>query len=164
MVAGKAPYLAALLINCTNSHYRTLRLKQSTIYSLLKQVAQCNEIYRAAGAVHSCILCSQDKVLFGAEDVGRHNAADIVAGMMLLNDVSGHDKIFYTTGRLTSEIVMKSTYMGIPVLLSRSGITSMGLSLAKDLNVTMIARAKNKSFRIYNNAQNIVYDAIPTAP
>ncbi len=138
-----------------------LKIKQSTIYALLKHVTQLNEIYKTAGAVHGCALCHSDEILFSIEDVGRHNAADAIAGMMCLEGISGNDKIFYTTGRLTSEIVMKSACMGIPVLLSRSGVTNMGLTLAEDLNITMIARAKGKAFRVYHNAQNIIYDAIP---
>ena len=95
------------------------------------------------------------------EDVGRHNAADAIAGMMWIEAVSGDDKIFYTTGRLTSEMVMKCAQMGIPILLSRSGVTQMGVELAQNLNVMMIARAKGKSFRVFNNYENFIYDAIP---
>ena len=135
------------------------QLKQSTIYSLLKAITQYNEIYIAAGAVHGCALCKDDEILAFVEDVGRHNAADAIAGMMCLEETSGTDKIFYTTGRLTSEIVMKTAHMGIPILLSRSGITQMGLQLAKDLNVMMIARAKGKSFLVYHKHEQIVYDS-----
>ena len=139
-----------------------VQLKQSTIYSLLKTIAQYNDIYKAAGAVHGCALCKNDAVLVFIEDVGRHNAADAIAGMMWLDEIDGRDKIFYTTGRLTSEIVMKTAHMGIPILLSRSGITQMGLQLAQDLNVMMIARAKGKAFLVYHNHEHIIYDLPPT--
>lgn len=137
------------------------QLKQSTIYALLKAITEYNEVYRAAGAVHGCALCANENILMFVEDVGRHNAADAISGMMWLEDVAGTNKIFYTTGRLTSEIVMKVAYMEIPILLSRSGITQMGLQLAKDLNVMMIARAKGKAFLVYNKEEQIIYDQIP---
>jgi len=138
-------------------------LRQSILYKVLRAVNEYNELYKQAGAVHGCGLCHDDQVLAFVEDVGRHNAADAIAGRMWLEDIDGSDKIFYTTGRLTSEIVMKSAHMGIPVLLSRSGITHMGLELAQDLNVIMIARAKGKHFLIYNGADQIVFDDIPPA-
>jgi len=138
-------------------------LRQSTIYKVLHAVNEYNELYKQAGAVHGCGLCRDDQVLNFVEDVGRHNAADAIAGRMWLEDMDGSDKIFYTTGRLTSEIVMKAAHMGIPVLLSRSGITHMGLELAQDLNVIMIARAKGRHFLVYHGADHIVYDDIPPA-
>ena len=98
-----------------------------------------NEIYKRAGAVHGCALCRGTEIVTFVEDVGRHNAADAIAGMMWLDGTGGGDKVFYTTGRLTSEIVMKTANMGIPALLSRSGITHMGLELAQDLGMLMIA-------------------------
>lgn len=140
-----------------------VRLKQSTIYAVLKAVNAYNDLYKKAGAVHGCGLCRDNEVLNFVEDVGRHNAADAIAGRMWLEDIDGRDKIFYTTGRLTSEIVMKSAHMGVPVLLSRSGITNMGLELAQDLNVIMIARAKGKHFLIYHGVEQIEFDDIPPA-
>jgi len=136
-------------------------LRQSTIYALLDNVSDCNGIYKRAGAVHGCGLCREAEILMYTEDVGRHNAADAISGYMWLDDISGADKIFYTTGRLTSEIVMKAALMGIPVLLSRSGVTHMGLELAQELGVTMIARAKGKHFLVYHGADNVVFDAQP---
>jgi len=138
-----------------------IRLRQSTIYALLDNVSDCNGIYKRAGAVHGCGLCREAEILMYTEDVGRHNAADAISGYMWLDDISGADKIFYTTGRLTSEIVMKAALMGIPVLLSRSGVTHMGLELAQELGVTMIARAKGKHFLVYHGADNVVFDAQP---
>ena len=135
--------------------------KQSTIYHLLRLLHDKNEIYRRSGAVHGCALCDDDKILDFVEDVGRHNAVDAIAGHMWLNDISGEDKIFYTTGRLTSEMVIKVAQMNISTLLSRSGITEMGLIVAKDTQVTLLGRAKGKHFLIYNGKDNIVFDAMP---
>ena len=139
----------------------TVTLRQSTIYALLDNVTDCNGIYKRAGAVHGCGLCQGSEILMYTEDVGRHNAADAISGYMWLDAIGGEDKVFYTTGRLTSEIVMKSAHMGIAVLLSRSGVTHMGLELAQELGITMIARAKGKHFLAYNGAGNIIFDALP---
>ena len=138
---------------------RTLR--QSGIYALLKSLNSYNEVYQRAGAVHGCALCRGDEIQLFIEDVGRHNAVDAIAGHMWLHGTSGSDKLFYTTGRLTSEMVIKVAQMGIPVLLSRSGATQMGLDLAKQVGVTLIARAKGKHFLVYHGADNITFDAIP---
>ena len=138
-----------------------VQLRQSTLYELLGAISSYNEIYRQAGAVHGCALCRGTEILMFVEDVGRHNAADAISGMMWLDGIDGGDCVFYTTGRLTSEIVMKSAHMGIPVLLSRSGITHMGLDLARELSMTMIARAKGRHFLIYNGADNMILDAKP---
>jgi FdhD protein len=138
-----------------------VRLHQSTMYDLLKNLNDYNDIYRSAGAVHGCALCRGTDVLMFIEDVGRHNAADAIAGHMWLERFDGGDKIFYTTGRLTSEMVIKTAQIGVPVLLSRSGVTQMGLDLARRLGVTMIARAKGKHFLVYNGASTIVFDARP---
>jgi FdhD protein len=135
-----------------------VKLRQSTIYALLDNVSHCNGIYKRAGAVHGCGLCHGSEILMYTEDVGRHNAADAISGYMWLDAISGKDKVFYTTGRLTSEIVMKSAHMGIAVLLSRSGVTHMGLELAQELGITMIARAKGKHFLVYSGADNIIFD------
>ncbi len=161
---GQGTVFSCTLDKLYDQRLPDVKLKQSTIYSLLGAIAKRNEIYRAAGAVHGCALCEGDKILAFVEDVGRHNAADAIAGMMCLDEISGADKIFYTTGRLTSEIVMKAAHMSIPILLSRSGITQMGLQLAEDLNVMMIARAKGKAFLVYHKHEQIIYDVPPTPP
>ncbi|MFQ5660278.1 MAG: formate dehydrogenase accessory sulfurtransferase FdhD [Gammaproteobacteria bacterium] len=135
-----------------------LKLKQSGIYALLKNLNAYNEVYKNAGAVHGCALCQGTEIMMFIEDVGRHNAVDAIAGKMWLEAISGEDKLFYTTGRLTSEMVIKVAQMGIPALLSRSGITQMGLKLAQDLGVTMLSRAKGKHFLIYNGMENIEFD------
>jgi len=137
------------------------KLKQSDLYDLIKNVSKLNDVYRVSGAVHGCGLCTTEESIMHIEDVGRHNAADAIAGRMWLQDLPGDDKIFYTTGRLTSEIVMKTAFMGIPVLLSRSGVTRMGLELAQEIGMTMIARAKGKHFLIYNGAEHVELDAKP---
>jgi FdhD protein len=151
------------LITCTlDEMYETklapFELRHSTVKQLLNQLAHLNEIYRSAGAVHACSLCSQKQVILFAEDVGRHNAADTIAGKMWLERISGRDKIFYTTGRLTSEIVMKVALMGIPVILSRSGITHMGLELAQELGMMMLARVKGRKLLIFNGREHFVHD------
>jgi FdhD protein len=138
-----------------------ITLRQSLIYELLHALNEFNEVYRRAGAVHGCALCQGMEILRFVEDVGRHNAVDAIAGYMWLNSISGDDKIFYTTGRLTSEMVIKVAQMGIPVLLSRSGATQMGLELARRLGVILIARAKGEHFLIYNGVEQFEFDAKP---
>jgi len=152
--------------SCTLNELYELRvpeiaLQQSVLYGLLGNIATYNEIYKQAGAVHGCALCRGTEILTFVEDVGRHNAADAISGMMWLDDMGGDDKVFYTTGRLTSEIVMKVALMGIPALLSRSGVTHMGLELAQDLGLVMIARAKGRHFLVYNGAPQVQLDAMP---
>ncbi len=136
-------------------------IRQSEIYSLLQMLNEHNQVYQRAGAVHGCALCSETGIHLFIEDVGRHNAVDAIAGHMWLEGTEGADKIFYTTGRLTSEMVIKVAQMGIPILLSRSGITQMGLALAKQVGVTLIARAKGRHFLVYNGAESISFDAVP---
>ncbi len=139
-------------------------LKQSAIYDLLKALNEYNEVYKNAGAVHGCALCSEGLGIEQfIEDVGRHNAVDAIAGYMWLNDLGGEGKLFYTTGRLTSEMVIKVALMGIPVLLSRSGITRMGLEIAQKVGVTLIARAKGRHFLVYHGREFIEFDAVPAA-
>jgi FdhD protein len=136
-----------------------VQVRQSTLYGLLDSLRDYNEVYKKAGAVHGCALCSGATIDFFVEDVGRHNAVDAIAGYMWLNGIDGGDKIFYTTGRLTSEMVIKVTQMGIPVLLSRSGATQMGLDMARQSGVTLISRAKGRHFLVLNGVENLVYDA-----
>jgi len=142
------------------------QISQSLIYSLLSQISDHNEVYRRAGGVHGCALCSCDhtgdsEIHLFVEDVGRHNAADAISGYMWLNAIDGSDKWFYTTGRLTSEMVIKVAQMQIPILLSRSGVTYRGLELAQKIGVVLIARAKGRHFLVYNGADQIAFDAIP---
>lgn len=158
---GQGTVFSCTLDKLYDQRLPRMHIRQSGIYSLLKEISAFNEIYRRAGAVHGCALCRGAEIITFIEDVGRHNAADAISGHMWLGRIEGADKVFYTTGRLTSEIVMKSATMGIPLLLSRSGITHMGLELARDLGITMIARAKGRHFLVYNGEENIEFDAIP---
>ncbi|WP_411061994.1 formate dehydrogenase accessory sulfurtransferase FdhD [Vibrio chagasii] len=134
------------------------KIKQSEIYTALEALTHYNDTYKKAGAVHGCAVCKDDQVLSFVEDVGRHNAVDTLAGEMWLNKEDGEDKIFYTTGRLTSEMVIKVAQMGIPVLLSRSGVTQMGLDLAQRFGITTIARAKGLRFQVFTGADKIDFD------
>ncbi len=136
-------------------------LKQSHVYDVLATLNAHNEIYRQAGAVHGCALCDGTEILSFVEDVGRHNAVDTIAGYMWLNDIQGEGKIFYTTGRLTSEMVIKVAQMRVPTLLSRSGTTHMGLRLARKVGVTLLSRARGRHFLIYHGADKLVFDAKP---
>jgi len=158
---GQGTVFSCTLDELYNWRVPHVTIRQSRIYELLHGIAAYNEIYKRAGAVHGCALCRDADINIFIEDVGRHNAADAISGLMWLNAESGADKIFYTTGRLTSEIVMKVAHMGIPVLLSRSGVTHMGLELAQDLGMIMIARAKGKHFLVYNGAEQVAFDARP---
>ena len=137
-------------------------LKQSDCYALLRSIRDYNLVYKQAGAVHGCALCQDSQIVVFVEDVGRHNAVDAIAGYMQLEKITGTDKVFYTTGRLTSEMVIKVSQMQIPILLSRSGATQMGVEVAQQAGVTLISRAKGKAFQVLSGAQNVVFDAPPS--
>jgi FdhD protein len=128
-------------------------LTRATLYALLDRVRVHETIYKQAGAVHGCALATNgdgaSEILYFVEDVGRHNAVDAIAGKMWLDGVDGGDKIFYTTGRLTSEMVIKAAQMGIPFLVSRSGLTQMGYEIAEKVGITMIGRATGKHFLLF---------------
>ena len=131
-------------------------LKQETLYALLDNVRRYESIYKQAGAVHGCALAHGSEILTFVEDVGRHNAVDAIAGWMWLEGVDGGDKVFYTTGRLTSEMVIKAAQMGIPFLVSRSGLTQMGYDIAKRVGITMIGRAVNKHYLLFTGAERLI--------
>ncbi|MGB2078546.1 MAG: formate dehydrogenase accessory sulfurtransferase FdhD [Vibrio sp.] len=133
-------------------------INQSTIYACLEALTHYNDTYKKAGAVHGCAICEGETILSFVEDVGRHNAVDTLAGELWVKGGNGDNKIFYTTGRLTSEMVIKVAQMGVPVLLSRSGVTQMGLDLAKQFGITTIARAKGKRFQVFTGAEKINFD------
>ena len=138
-------------------------LTRSTLYALLDRVRAHETIYKQAGAVHGCALATNgdgaSEILYFVEDVGRHNAVDAIAGKMWLDRVDGGDKIFYTTGRLTSEMVIKAAQMGIPFLVSRSGLTQMGYEIAQKVGITMIGRATNKHFLLFTGGERFRAEA-----
>lgn len=134
-------------------------IRTSWLYTLTKTVNTTPSLYLEAGAIHGCVLCKGDRPLLYMEDVGRHNAVDKIAGYMHMNDMSGEDKIFYTTGRLTSEMVIKTVQMGIPILVSRSGFTAWGVDLARQVGLTLIGRARGNRFVALAGEKRIVFDA-----
>lgn len=137
------------------------RLKTSWLYALTKAINTTPSLYLEAGAIHGCVLCQGDQPLVYMEDVGRHNAVDKIAGWMTLNNVAPGDKIFYTTGRLTSEMVIKTVMMGIPILVSRSGFTAWGVELAQKAGLTLIGRARGKRFVALAGQERIIFDMEP---
>jgi FdhD protein len=133
------------------------RLSREVLHEVLDRVRRHESIYKVAGAVHGCALCANDgerrgEILRFVEDVGRHNAVDAIAGWMWLHGVSGHDKLFYTTGRLTSEMVIKCAQIGVPFLISRSGLTQMGHALALRLGLTMFGRCQGRHYLLFTGA------------
>ena len=134
------------------------KIKTSWIYTISKKVNTRPSLYLKAGALHGCVLCQKDSPLIYVEDVGRHNAVDKIAGWMFLNKENANDKIFYTTGRLTSEMVIKTVQMGIPILISRSGFTESGVKLARQAGLTLIGRAKGKRMIIANGVDRVNFD------
>jgi FdhD protein len=136
-------------------------LKTSWLYALSKKINTAPSLYLAAGAIHGCVLCEQDRPLVYMEDVGRHNAIDKIAGYMHRHGIKPDGKIFYTTGRLTSEMVIKTVQMGIPILISRSGFTAWGVELARQAGLTLIGRAKGRRFVALSGAERIVFDGDP---
>ena len=134
------------------------KIKTSWIYTISKKVNTRPSLYLKAGALHGCVLCKNDSPLIYVEDVGRHNAVDKIAGWMFLNKENANDKIFYTTGRLTSEMVIKTVQMGIPILISRSGFTESGVKLARQAGLTLIGRAKGKRMIIANGVDRVNFD------
>ncbi len=140
-----------------------VRLPEETLYALLDTVRRHETIYKSAGAVHGCALASAGaEILNFVEDVGRHNAVDAIAGQMWLDRVDGSDKIFYTTGRLTSEMVIKAAQMQIPFLVSRSGLTQMGFEIANKVGITMIGRAVNKHYLLFTGRHRFVKTVMTT--
>ena len=134
------------------------QLRTSWLYALTHKINTTPSLYLEAGAIHGCVLAHEDKPLVYMEDVGRHNAVDKIAGWMFKEKVSPADKIFYTTGRLTSEMVIKTVRMGIPILISRSGFTAWGVELARKANLTLIGRARGKRFVALAGQDRIVFD------
>lgn len=136
-------------------------LKQTNIVNVIEQIRIHPSIYKKAGSVHACAVfrnkANSPELIYFVEDVGRHNAVDAISGLMWLDGISGEDLIFYTTGRLTSEMVIKCGQMGIPFLMTRSGVTQMGLGLAKQIKMTMMARCSGEHFLVYEGANRIQF-------
>jgi FdhD protein len=141
-----------------NAKLPKAKLHTSWLYALTNRINTTPSLYLEAGAIHGCVLCQEDRPLVYMEDVGRHNAVDKIAGWMFETKVKPGDKIFYTTGRLTSEMVIKTVRMGIPILVSRSGFTAWGVELAKKAGLTLIGRARGKRFVALSGEDRIVYD------
>lgn len=135
------------------------RLKTSWLYQLTKNINTTPSLYLAAGAIHGCVLCEKDSPLIYMEDVGRHNAVDKVAGFIRLNRIKTDNKMLYTTGRLTSEMVIKTVNMKIPILVSRSGFTAWGVELAQETGLTLIGRARGRRFVALSGEERIIFDA-----
>ena len=140
------------------------RLRQGTLHALLEKMRQRNSVHRKAGSVHGCALFQGSDLLMFVEDVGRHNAIDTIAGWMALHGVVGGDKLFYTTGRLTSEMVMKAARMGVPIIVSRNGVTAMGHELASRLGMTLFGRAANRHFLCYTGTERFDSEPEPQRP
>jgi len=138
-------------------------VRTSWLYTLSAKINRTPSLYLQAGAIHGTILCCADRPLVYMEDVGRHNAVDKIAGWMLSEGVSAEDKILYTTGRLTSEMVIKTAMMGIPVLASRSGFTAWGVEIAQQLGLTLIGRMKGRRFMCLSGEDRLIRDADPAA-
>ncbi len=141
---------------------RAAIIRTSWLYALTKAINTAPSLYLRAGAIHGCVLCGANRPLAYVEDVGRHNAVDKIAGWMFLNAIPAEDKIFYTTGRLTSEMILKCVAMRIPVLVSRSGFTAWGVELAQRFNLTLIGRARGQRFVALAGLERIIYDAAIT--
>jgi FdhD protein len=135
------------------------RLRTSWLYALTHKINTTPSLYLKAGAIHGAVLCEEDRPILYMEDVGRHNAVDKIAGYMLLKQVEPSTKIFYTTGRLTSEMVLKTVKMRIPVLVSRSGFTAWGVELARQTGLTLVGRARGRRFIALSGTERIVFDA-----
>ena len=136
-----------------------VRLSVSQLMALSKTINTAPSLYLKAGAIHGCVLCTPERPVAYVEDIGRHNAVDKIAGHMFLNGISGHDKVFYTTGRLTSEMVIKTVIMNIPILVSRSGFTEAGVRLAREAGLTLIGRAKGSRFVALSAPERISFDS-----
>jgi FdhD protein len=135
------------------------RLRQSVLYKIIDTIRTQQSIYKQAGSVHGCALFSNEgEMLYFVEDVGRHNAVDSIAGRMWLDEIGGEDKIFYTTGRLTSEMVIKGAQMGIPFLLSRSGTTQMGHMVAERVGMSLLARCTGKHFLALTGKERLIME------
>ena len=140
---------------------RDAKVHTSWLYELQKRINTEPSLYLKAGAIHGCVLCRGNQPLIYVEDVGRHNAVDKIAGFMFMNKINPRDKIFYTTGRLTSEMIIKTVKMQIPILLSRSGFTAWGVELARNTGLTLVGRLRGKRFVVLAGKERVTYDLDP---
>lgn len=154
---GQGSVFGDLMAEVENIRLPPATLSQANLYGLVNAIRLQESTYKSSGSVHGCALFKGADMLIFVEDVGRHNALDTIAGWMWMNHLFGADKVFYTTGRLTSEMVIKSAQMGVPIVVSRSGITQMGLDVAERLGLCAIGRATNKRFICYSGAQRLVF-------
>jgi FdhD protein len=154
---GQGSVFGDLMAHIDEIELPPAHITQNQLYSLVNAIRLQETTYKSSGSVHGCALFQGDQMRMFVEDVGRHNAVDTIAGWMWMNDIDGQDKVFYTTGRLTSEMVIKSAQMGIPVVVSRSGITQMGLDIAKHLGLCAIGRATHKRFLCFSGAERFIW-------
>ena len=154
---GQGSVFGDLMLSIEEIQLPPAQITQSQLYGLVNTIRLQESTYKSSGSVHGCALFQGEQMLMFVEDVGRHNAVDTIAGWMWMNDIPGHDKVFYTTGRLTSEMVIKSAQMGIPVVVSRSGITQMGLGVAQRVGLCAIGRATNKRFLCFSALERLVW-------
>lgn len=154
---GQGSVFGDLMAHIDEIELPSAHITQSQLYGLVNAIRLQETTYKSSGSVHGCALFQGEQMLMFVEDVGRHNAVDTIAGWMWMNDIDGQDKVFYTTGRLTSEMVIKSAQMGIPVIVSRSGITQMGLDIANHLGLCAIGRATNKRFLCFSGAERFIW-------
>jgi FdhD protein len=154
---GQGSVFGDLMAHIDEIELPPAQITQTQLYGLINAIRLQETTYKSSGSVHGCARFEGEKMLMFVEDVGRHNAVDTIAGWMWMHDVSAQDKVFYTTGRLTSEMVIKSAQMGVPVVVSRSGITQMGLDVANRLGLCAIGRATNKRFLCFSAPERLIW-------
>ena len=154
---GQGSVFGDLMAHIEELQLPQAQLTQQQLYGLVNAIRLQETTYKSSGSVHGCALFQGDQMLMFVEDVGRHNAVDTIAGWMWMNDIPGHDKVFYTTGRMTSEMIIKSAQMGVPIVVSRSGITQMGLELAQRLGLCAIGRATHHRFLCFSAQERLVW-------
>jgi FdhD protein len=154
---GQGSVFGDLMAHIDEIELPPAQITQSQLYGVVNAIRLQETTYKSSGSVHGCALFQGDQMLMFVEDVGRHNAVDTIAGWMWMHDVNAQDKVFYTTGRLTSEMVIKSAQMGVPVVVSRSGITQMGLDVAQRLGLCAIGRATNKRFLCFSAPERLIW-------
>ncbi len=153
---GQGSVFGDLMAHIDEIELPEAQITQAQLYGIVNTIRLQETTYKSSGSVHGCALFQGEEMLLFVEDVGRHNAVDTIAGWMWMHDIDGRDKVFYTTGRLTSEMVIKSAQMGIPVVVSRSGITQMGLDVAQRVGLCAIGRATNKRFLCFSAHERLL--------